>query len=103
MRRVYKYPVPVADEFDLTLPQGAEILHVAVQNYRPQLWALVDPDAPREERRFEVRGTGGPVDDYLHHLGTFLLADDTFVGHLFERVGSPESIEADLASIGTAA
>lgn len=87
MRTVYKYPIQVTDEFDLQLPQGAEILHVAAQNYKPYLWALVDPDQPIEKRRFAVRGTGHPVDEHLQHLGTFLLADDTFVGHLFEHVG----------------
>lgn len=86
MRTVYKYPFVVADEFELLLPQGAEILHVAVQNHKPQLWALVDTDRPGETRRFAVRGTGHPVEDDLRHLGSFLLYDDTFVGHLFEHV-----------------
>lgn len=89
MRTVYKYPVTVTDEFDLAIPAGAEILHVAVQNHRPYLWALVEPARAGEIRHFAVRGTGHPVDDELRHLGSFLLYDDTFVGHLFERAANP--------------
>lgn len=98
MRTVYKYSIQVTDEFTLALPQGAEIVHVAVQNYRPQLWALVDTDRPLEIRRFAVRGTGHVVDDALRHVGSFLLADDTFVGHLFEHAGDPDPAEQALKS-----
>lgn len=95
MRTVYKYPFVVADEFALTLPQGAEILHVAVQNHKPQIWALVDSEQDGEMRQFAIRGTGHPVGDNLHYLGSFLLYDDTFVGHLFERVADPPVAAGD--------
>jgi hypothetical protein len=98
MRTVYKYPVQVADEFEIGLPAGAEILHVAVQHYKPQLWALVDTERPIEVRRFAIRGTGYPVEHGLHHVGSFLLADDTFVGHLFEHAGDPDPAEQALKS-----
>lgn len=99
---IYKYPIIVTDEFELTLPQGAEILHVAVQNHRPYLWVLIDPKHDSETRRFAVRGTGHPVSEDLRYLGSFLLYDDTFVGHLFERIASADHV-ADLYETSTGA
>lgn len=68
------------------MPEGATILHVAVQGGVPCFWALVDPEAPTEPRRFRVVGTGHPIDDVdvLTFVGTFLLDVEGLVFHVFE-------------------
>jgi hypothetical protein len=85
MRQVFKYDLPADYEFSLVLPRGAELLHVAGQHDRPRLWALVDPEAGFETRRFRLAGTGHPiVEEKLKHVGSFMMNGDTFVFHLFE-------------------
>jgi len=87
MKRIYKYPVPLTDDFTLALPRNAQILTVQMQHEKPQLWALVDPAVSNVERNFIVRGTGHPVDDEgLEYINTFQLANGTLVFHLFEQL-----------------
>lgn len=91
MRRVYKYGIRIEDDIVLTLPRGAEILHVDVQRNpadEPEdafVWALVDPSAEQVDRRFRLAGTGhGLPDDDLTHIGSFLMMGGALVFHLFE-------------------
>lgn len=87
MKRVFKYPIPVEDEFRLELPVEAQILTVQVQGNRPYLWALVDPAAPHDEIRFRLAGTGHPIEeDILGHgyIGTFQLNGGALVFHVFQ-------------------
>jgi len=84
---VYKYPIPMVEEFSLSLPATAEILTVQMQGHIPQLWALVDPDALTETRRFRLAGTGHLIDQrkgYPEYIATFQMADGDLVWHLFE-------------------
>jgi hypothetical protein len=60
-RRVFKYPIYIADRLTVGMPKGAEILTVQVQFDNPQIWALVEPDNPMETRAFCIVGTGNPV------------------------------------------
>ena len=54
------------------MPKGAEILTVKPQGDYVCLWALVDPDAPREDRWFSHHGTGYTVvdADNLKYVGS---------------------------------
>lgn len=85
---VYKYPIPLIDVFTLTLPVGAEILHVATQHGDPMLWCRVDETGETETRQFALVGTGHPAPgpDEARHVGTFLTWEGTYVWHLFERL-----------------
>ena len=94
MLTVFKFPIPIADEFRITLHQGAEILHVACQdsgpypNPQPFLWVLFDTDELREEPvpwRFALRGAGHPCDGLSkqNYIATF--QQGAFVWHLFRR------------------
>lgn len=91
-RSVWKFPIEVTDEFTIEMPKGARVLHVDVQRVsetnaqyeQPCLWALIDPDAEREQRTFYVHGTGHTFPVGRVHLGSFLLYGGSFVGHLFE-------------------
>ena len=81
MKTVYKYKI----EKGLTLPRGAEVLKVGIQNNDFCLWALVDTESDTCIRHFEIYGTGHPVEgaNELNHLGTIF--EGAFVWHVFER------------------
>lgn len=83
--RVLKYPIEIADTFELRMAPGTRVVHVAAQNGRPFMWAIVPAgDATQERRTFHLRGTGHGVEVGLSYLGTFQLHDGEFIGHLFE-------------------
>jgi hypothetical protein len=86
---IWKFPVSITDHFDLMMPVGSQILSVQTQGVQgPQLWALVDPDAPKVSRGFRVIGTGNPIDDEperLKFIDTFQLHNLGLVFHVFEK------------------
>ena len=59
-----------------------------MQNGRPQLWALVEPENPKQLKLFRLAGTGYDVDDekLLRFVGTFQPTPE-LVFHLFEGRG----------------
>jgi hypothetical protein len=92
VKRILKYPVPIEDEFDLTMRRGAKLLSVQTQGDKPFLWALVDQRAECCVRHFRVIGTGNPVkEEPLVYIGTFQMHNGGLVFHLFEVVDEPIS------------
>ena len=85
---IWKYEIPVEDEFMLRLPRGAQFLSAQAQSGTPQSWWLVDSTAPMQKRHFRCHGTGHPVKsaDGLAYLGTFQISGGSLVFHLFEIV-----------------
>jgi hypothetical protein len=71
------------------MPKGAKILSVANQYGKMVAYALVDPQADREDRVLEVVGTGHEPnfteDDNPKFLGTVVLQGGEFMFHIFER------------------
>ena len=57
-----------------------------MQSESPQLWALVDPEAEREMRRFVTYGTGQPIPNSadLTYISTIQGYNGMLVFHLFE-------------------
>lgn len=89
-RAIWKYPLiegrKQGRKHVIAMPRGAHILSLQRQGMSPTLWALVDPDAEKVERVFEIVGTGWTVDvSHLAYVGTW--QDGGFVWHLFERSG----------------
>lgn len=84
MATVWKFPIPIADEFVIAMPRKAEILFVSTQHEQGCLWARVVPERDQEQRNFKLRGTGHPVDMDCEHVGSFVLAGGDLVFHLFE-------------------
>ena len=84
--KIYKYPVPVADEFSIQVPEAARLLDVQVQRGSVQLWAMVAPDARMVTRKFALRGTGHDASGlgFAAHVGTFQLDGGALVFHLFD-------------------
>jgi hypothetical protein len=85
MNVIWKYDVPVLDEFAISLPKEAEIVHVGSIGDKPYMWVIHDPINDYEQRTFYVRGTGHNIKDDLIYIGTFIILSGEFVGHLFEE------------------
>lgn len=85
---IWKFPLDIADEVRVRMPAGAKVLSVGDQCGTLCLWALVDPEAPKEMRHFIIHGTGHPVlptpFGELVHLGTVVQFGGDFVWHVFE-------------------
>lgn len=86
MRTVWKYQIPVADDQELDMPEGAKIFPYLECEGLGALrvitfWAEVWPDAPKVTRFLAVRGTGHPIEGGLEYLGT--ARDDMFMWHLY--------------------
>lgn len=60
-RTIWKYQMPVQERFVMALPQDAQIIRVADQGGMFWLWAVVDTEAPLEERLFHAVKTGAPM------------------------------------------
>jgi hypothetical protein len=100
MKTVWKFNIAVDDKPTvLDMPEGAEVLHVDWQSVGDmsvlaaakgsvQLWAFVDPDAPRTNRSFVVHGTGHP-EDGRRYVGTTLMGP--FAWHVFEVEAAEEA------------
>lgn len=87
MKAVWKYPVPAANTFTVEMPKDAKVLSMQVYEGTPQMWALVDPDAPRISRRFFITETNinHIIYDDDHFIGTFFMMGGSLALHLFER------------------
>jgi len=83
MKTIYKYPFPHMNDFELEMPIGYKIIHLAVQNTIPTLWAIVPSESPPTEMvSFSIRGTGQNFSDG-EYIGT--LFDGPLVWHLFKN------------------
>ena len=86
MKKIYKYSI-LPLKTTLSIPAGAKILSMQLQNALPVIWveANIDVSIPNEDRYFKVLGTGFEVDENCKaFIGTFQMLDGTFVGHLYE-------------------
>ena len=89
MKRIYKYKIPVEDYVEIDLPEGAKVLSFQCQREAPVIWALVDPGAPPQKRRFRFAGTGHSINEATENLsfiGTAQMASGALICHLFEML-----------------
>lgn len=85
MKKIWKYPLPISGLPVIPMQRGARVLSVDVQHGKAQVWALVDPEAPTELRKFRVVETGHPLEEEIasmRFIGTVLLG--FLVWHIFE-------------------
>ena len=90
-KTIWKFKVDVfADNFIIEMSNDAEILCIQNQHEKPCMWVLVDPDQEKEERYFEIFGTGHPVHCDMGvdrtYIGTYQLDSGRLVFHVFERI-----------------
>lgn len=83
MKTIYKYELRSQNP-SMKLPKGAEILTVQVQDGRPMLWALVDPENVLEDRFITTFGTGWEVEGNMKYICTYM--EGYFVWHVFEMI-----------------
>lgn len=87
-KTIWKFAMNVDDNCHITMPKDAEILSIQTQNGIPCLWALVNPEAEKEVRNFEMFGTGHNIACNIERkfIGTFQIDRLGLVFHLFERI-----------------
>lgn len=68
---IFKYQMPVLERFTMKLPAGAQIIRMEDQDGLFWLWAVVDTNAPQEDRAFMAFKTGAtiPTDANLSYIG----------------------------------
>jgi len=82
---IWKFCLEVTDYQCLDMPRGAHLLSVQTQDGVPQLWAIVDPSAVKENRFILTVGTGNPMPAGCgSFLGTYQLYLGKQVYHVFE-------------------
>jgi hypothetical protein len=92
MRTIWKYPIPMADSFEIEMPGDREFLTLDVQDGFPHIWVSVDPESGTFIRKFHLVGTGNPIPEetQVHHelvfRGSFQMSNGAFVFHLFEEI-----------------
>lgn len=90
MRKVFKYSLDTRVR-DVLMPVGAEVISAEAIDGSIYMWAVVDPDARVEPRRFYVLATGEVLPDaQLKHVGTVVTVSG-YVYHVFEHVVSSRS------------
>lgn len=86
--RIWKWTLSPTDVQEVSIPKGAQLLSVQMQGNMPQLWALCDEQAPTEQRRFAIYGTGNPMpDEPGDYIDTFQMHGGALVFHAFEVSG----------------
>ena len=89
---IWKFETPFEENFLIQMPTQSEILSVQQdqKSMKPCIWALVYPDNPKEERCFELFGTGNTINNDMgierKYVGTYQYQRGEFVGHIFERI-----------------
>lgn len=79
---IWKYPFQIDDEFEIEMPEGAQVLTAQVQGSTPCLWVLVNPEAPKTKRKFFVYGTGHEIiEEGIAYIGSIQM--NGFVWHVF--------------------
>jgi hypothetical protein len=92
---VWKYELPMANEFTLELPAQYRILSVQPQFGKYQMWVLNNAFSEKRPVLFCMVGTGQelpepPTASYFDHLATIKQHDDMIVLHLFRVSPFPE-------------
>ncbi len=88
---IHKYQMPVLEEFEMTLPSGANILRMEDQGGMFWLWAVVDTRHPLETRKFRAFKTGAKIPDSFDgkYLGFCKIHVQQELGlYIFEDVAS---------------
>lgn len=83
MKTIYKYPIQITDEQEISMPQGAEVIHAGLDPQgTPCVWAMVDTQNKPEPVSILVYGTGNPM-TYTpdRHVSSF--TQGPFVWHVF--------------------
>lgn len=91
MARILKHEIPAASVFTLPLHEDCILLKLAVVNEKAYIWAVEDESMPLRGVKFRMIMTGEEIniDPYMVYIGTFILFNGSFVGHLFMDASVP--------------
>jgi hypothetical protein len=81
--------VPIQDSIIIDLPADSKILSFQVQNGKPYIWVIVDPEKTLVSRYFTIIPTGAEIEylsEVLIYIGTIQMASGAIVFHLFEDI-----------------
>ncbi|HEY1644833.1 MAG TPA: hypothetical protein VGF75_00420 [Candidatus Saccharimonadales bacterium] len=82
MKTIYKYTLGMYSRETIGMPAGAEIIAIKLHYFSYELWAIVEPDQPMENRTIIIVGTGRELpDEPLKHIDTVI--DGSYVWHFF--------------------
>lgn len=98
-KTIWKFELETKDNQIVKMPINAKILTIQTQFDKPCLWALVDPNADKEDRFIKTFGTGHSVkynkcspmlgaeelDEFIKYIGTYQLHNGSLVFHAFEK------------------
>ena len=93
MITIWKYLLDFGDITRLEIPKDGEILSIQrdEKTNSPCLWIMVNSDNEKEERSFELFGTGQEIKYDMgisrEYIGTYQYQKGEFVGHVFEYTG----------------
>lgn len=90
-KTIWKFPLELIknghpqDRCTVSMPGGAQIIALQVQESVPTIWAIVDPLQKRVNRTFVQIGTGHPLDREVvgPYIGTWQAFG--YVFHVFEE------------------
>lgn len=96
MRTIWKFELDITDVQRVSLPVGAELLHVGSQRMEVQepmrvgvwdalvMWASVDPARPKVDRLIGVVGTGNPAPEPDEAIYVGSAQCGPFVWHVYD-------------------
>lgn len=85
-RIIWQYQIPLVSSFEIELPIGHRVLHIAEVGGAGLLWVYVNPSEEREHVRFLLIGSEQEFDSALvgEYVGTFHLSESRATVHVFE-------------------
>lgn len=85
MNKIYKYEIPLEDQFEIEVPEDYEILTLQMQNNKPCIWMAVDPKRKLTKLTFKTYGTGDDIESekVIRYIGTY--QKDFMVWHVFQK------------------
>lgn len=87
VQAIWKFQIQIKDTQTVTMPYGAKILCVQLQNGVPCLWALCLVKEQPWARTIDIFGTGHLINDMYTrtYIGTVQMEGGALVWHVFER------------------
>lgn len=84
-KTIWKFPLQDNPKNRIEMPKGTQILTAKMQHGIIALWGIVEPDAPKETRTFNIYGTGHILPDHAS-AGDWIATVEAspFIWHVFE-------------------
>lgn len=84
---IFKYPLRIADEQTVSVPEGVQLLSAQMQGEDLMLWALVIHvlGEPTVLRKIAIYGTGNPIECWPGVFIATVQDPGGFVWHVFDK------------------